>query len=163
MNSKKRLGLWTTLEGGARSAWEKQLVEVDRLKTSIDDLKKSVSQLNDLKREYQRQISSSARDSIEQFKFLRIREFLTTIDSTLEQARAQEESLVSSLSQATEDSTSLMLEMWFGVRYYGQIAKSGKQHKQAVSYACKLANLKCNVLITHSTLPHRQRFRGFRW
>ena len=111
MNSKKRLGLWTTLEGGARSAWEKQLVEVDRLKTSIDDLKKSVSQLNDLKREYQRQISSSARDSIEQFKFLRIREFLTTIDSTLEQARVQEESLVSSLSQATEDSTSLMLEM----------------------------------------------------
>ena len=111
MNSKKRLGLWTTLEGGARSAWEKQLVEVDRLKTSIDDLKKSVNQLNDLKREYQRQISSSAQDSIEQFKFLRIREFLTTIDSTLEQARAQEESLVSSLSQATEDSTSLMLEM----------------------------------------------------
>ena len=111
MNSKKRLGLWTTLEGGARSAWEKQLVEVDRLKTSIDDLKKSVSQLNDLKREYQRQISSSARDSIEQFKFLRIREFLTTIDSTLEQARVQEESLVSSLSKATEDSTSLMLEM----------------------------------------------------
>ena len=111
MNSKKRLGLWTTLEGGARSAWEKQLVEVDRLKTSIDDLKKSVNQLNDLKREYQRQISSSARDSIEQFKFLRIREFLTTIDSTLEQARVQEESLVSSLSQATEDSTSLMLEM----------------------------------------------------
>jgi len=111
MNSKKRLGLWTTLEGGARSAWEKQLIEVDRLKTSIDDLKKSVNQLNDLKREYQRQISSSARDSIEQFKFLRIREFLTTIDSTLEQARAQEESLVSSLSQATEDSTSLMLEM----------------------------------------------------
>ena len=111
MNFKKRLGLWTTLEGGARSAWEKQLVEVDRLKTSIDDLKKSVSQLNDLKREYQRQISSSARDSIEQFKFLRIREFLTTIDSTLEQARVQEESLVSSLSQATEDSTSLMLEM----------------------------------------------------
>ena len=111
MNSKKRLGLWTTLEGGARSAWEEQLVEVDRLKTSIDDLKKSVNQLNDLKREYQRQISSSARDSIEQFKFLRIREFLTTIDSTLEQARVQEESLVSSLSQATEDSTSLMLEM----------------------------------------------------
>ena len=111
MNSKKRLGLWTTLEGGARSAWEKQLVEVDRLKTSIDDLKKSVNQLNDLKREYQRQISSSARDSIEQFKFLRIREFLTTIDSTLEQARVQEESLLSSLSQATEDSTSLMLEM----------------------------------------------------
>ena len=111
MNSKKRLGLWTTLEGGARSAWEKQLVEVDRLKTSIDDLKKSVSQLNDLKREYQRQISSSARDSIEQFKLLRIREFLTTIDSTLEQARVQEESLVSSLSKATEDSTSLMLEM----------------------------------------------------
>ena len=111
MNSKKRLGLWTTLEGGARSAWEKQLVEVDRLKTSIDDLKKSVNQLNDLKREYQRQISSSARDSIEQFKFLRIREFLTTIDSTLEQARAQEKSLVSSLSKATEDSTSLMLEM----------------------------------------------------
>ena len=111
MNSKKRLGLWTTLEGGARSAWEKQLVEVDRLKTSIDDLKKSVNQLNDLKREYQRQISSSARDSIEQFKFLRIREFLTTIDSTLEQARVQEESLVSSLSQATDDSTSLMLEM----------------------------------------------------
>ena len=111
MNSKKRLGLWTTLEGGARSAWEKQLVEVDRLKTSIDDLNKSVNQLNDLKREYQRQISSSARDSIEQFKFLRIREFLTTIDSTLEQARVQEESLVSSLSQATEDSTSLMLEM----------------------------------------------------
>ena len=111
MNSKKRLGLWTTLEGGARSAWEEQLVEVDRLKTSIDDLKKSVKQLNDLKREYQRQISSSARDSIEQFKFLRIREFLTTIDSTLEQARVQEESLVSSLSQATEDSTSLMLEM----------------------------------------------------
>ena len=111
MNSKKRLGLWTTLEGGARSAWEKQLVEVDRLKTSIDDLKKSVNQLNDLKREYQRQISSSARDSIEQFKFLRIREFLTTIDSTLEQARVQEESLVSSLFQATEDSTSLMLEM----------------------------------------------------
>ena len=111
MNSKKRLGLWTTLEGGARSAWKKQLVEVDRLKTSIDDLKKSVNQLNDLKREYQRQISSSARDSIEQFKFLRIREFLTTIDSTLEQARVQEESLVSSLSQATEDSTSLMLEM----------------------------------------------------
>ena len=111
MNSKKRLGLWTTLEGGARSAWEKQLVEVDRLKTSIDDLKKSVNQLNDLKREYQRQISSSARDSIEQFKFLRIREFLTTIDSTLEQARVQEERLVSSLSQATEDSTSLMLEM----------------------------------------------------
>ena len=111
MNSKKRLGLWTTLEGGARSAWEKQLIEVDRLKTSIDDLKKSVNQLNDLKREYQRQISSSAQDSIEQFKFLRIREFLTTIDSTLEQARAQEESLVSSLSQATEDSTSLMLEM----------------------------------------------------
>ena len=111
MNSKKRLGLWTTLEGGARSAWEEQLVEVDRLKTSIDDLKKSVNQLNDLKREYQRQISSSARDSIEQFKFLRIREFLTTIDSTLEQARVQEESLVSSLSQATEDSTSLMLEL----------------------------------------------------
>ena len=111
MNSKKRLGLWTTLEGGARSAWEKQLVEVDRLKTSIDDLRKSVNQLNDLKREYQRQISSSARDSIEQFKFLRIREFLTTIDSTLEQARVQEESLVSSLSKATEDSTSLMLEM----------------------------------------------------
>ncbi len=111
MNSKKRLGLWTTLEGGARSAWEEQLVEVDRLKTSIDDLKKSVNQLNDLKREYQRQISSSARDSIEQFKFLRIREFLTTIDSTLDQARVQEESLVSSLSQATEDSTSLMLEM----------------------------------------------------
>jgi|MDTA01.1.fsa_nt_gb flagellar FliJ protein len=111
MNSKKRLGLWTTLEGGARSAWEEQLVEVDRLKTSIDDLKKSVNQLNDLKREYQRQISSSARDSIEQFKFLRIREFLTTIDSTLEQARVQEESLVSSLSKATEDSTSLMLEM----------------------------------------------------
>lgn len=111
MNSKKRLGLWTALEGSARSAWEKQLVEVDRLKTSIDDLKKSVNQLNDLKREYQRQISSSARDSIEQFKFLRIREFLTTIDSTLEQARVQEESLVSSLSQATEDSTSLMLEM----------------------------------------------------
>ena len=111
MNSKKRLGLWTTLEGGARSAWEKQLVEVDRLKTSIDDLKKSVNQLNDLKREYQRQISSSARDSIEQFKFLRIREFLTTIDSTLEQARVQEESLVSSLYKATEDSTSLMLEM----------------------------------------------------
>ena len=111
MNSKKRLGLWNTLEGGARSAWEEQLVEVDRLKTSIDDLKKSVNQLNDLKREYQRQISSSARDSIEQFKFLRIREFLTTIDSTLEQARVQEESLVSSLSQATEDSTSLMLEM----------------------------------------------------
>ena len=111
MNSKKRLGLWTSLEGGARSAWEQQLVEVDRLKTSIDDLKKSVNQLNDLKREYQRQISSSARDSIEQFKFLRIREFLTTIDSTLEQARVQEESLVSSLSQATEDSTSLMLEM----------------------------------------------------
>ena len=111
MNSKKRLGLWTTLEGGARSAWEEQLVEVDKLKTSIDDLKKSVNQLNDLKREYQRQISSSARDSIEQFKFLRIREFLTTIDSTLEQARVQEESLVSSLSQATEDSTSLMLEM----------------------------------------------------
>ena len=111
MNSKKRLGLWTTLEGGARSAWEEQLVEVDRLKTSIDDLKKSVNQLNDLKREYQRQISSSAQDSIEQFKFLRIREFLTTIDSTLEQARVQEESLVSSLSQATEDSTSLMLEM----------------------------------------------------
>ena len=111
MNSKKRLGLWTTLEGGARSAWEEQLVEVDRLKTSIDDLKKSVNQLNDLKREYQRQISSSARDSIEQFKFLRIREFLTTIDSTLEQARVQEESLLSSLSQATEDSTSLMLEM----------------------------------------------------
>ena len=111
MNSKKRLGLWTTLEGGARSAWEEQLLEVDRLKTSIDDLKKSVNQLNDLKREYQRQISSSARDSIEQFKFLRIREFLTTIDSTLEQARVQEESLVSSLSQATEDSTSLMLEM----------------------------------------------------
>ena len=111
MNSKKRHGLWTTLEGGARSAWEEQLVEVDRLKTSIDDLKKSVNQLNDLKREYQRQISSSARDSIEQFKFLRIREFLTTIDSTLEQARVQEESLVSSLSQATEDSTSLMLEM----------------------------------------------------
>ena len=111
MNSKKRLGLWTTLEGGARSAWEEQLVEVDRLKTSIDDLKKSVNQLNDLKREYQREISSSARDSIEQFKFLRIREFLTTIDSTLEQARVQEESLVSSLSQATEDSTSLMLEM----------------------------------------------------
>ena len=111
MNSKKRLGLWTTLEGGARSAWEKQLVEVDRLKTSIGDLRKSVNQLNDLKREYQRQISSSARDSIEQFKFLRIREFLTTIDSTLEQARVQEESLVSSLSQATEDSNSLMLEM----------------------------------------------------
>ena len=111
MNSKRRLGLWTALEGGARSAWEEQLVEVDRLKTSIDDLKKSVNQLNDLKREYQRQISSSARDSIEQFKFLRIREFLTTIDSTLEQARVQEESLVSSLSQATEDSTSLMLEM----------------------------------------------------
>ena len=111
MNSKKRLGLWTTLEGGARSAWEEQLVEVDKLKTSIDDLKKSVNQLNDLKRVYQRQISSSARDSIEQFKFLRIREFLTTIDSTLEQARVQEESLVSSLSQATEDSTSLMLEM----------------------------------------------------
>lgn len=111
MNSKKRLGLWTTLEGGARSAWEEQLVEVDRLKTSIDDLKKSVNQLNDLKREYHRQISSSARDSIEQFKFLRIREFLTTIDSTLEQARVQEESLVSSLSKATEDSTSLMLEM----------------------------------------------------
>ena len=111
MNSKKRLGLWTTLEGGARSAWEKQLIEVDKLKTSIDDLKKSVNQLNDLKREYQRQISSSAQDSIEQFKFLRIREFLTTIDSTLEQARAQEESLVSSLSQATEDSNSLMLEM----------------------------------------------------
>ena len=111
MNSKRRLGLWTALEGGARSAWEKQIVEVDRLKTSIDDLKKSVNQLNDLKREYQRQISSSARDSIEQFKFLRIREFLTTIDSTLEQARVQEESLVSSLSQATEDSTSLMLEM----------------------------------------------------
>jgi len=111
MNSKKRLGLWTTLEGGARSAWEEQLVEVDRLKTSIDDLKKSVNQLNDLKREYQRQISSSARNSIEQFKFLRIREFLTTIDSTLEQARVQEESLVSSLSKATEDSTSLMLEM----------------------------------------------------
>ena len=111
MNSKKRLGLWTTLEGGARSAWEEQLVEVDRLKTSIDDLKKSVNQLNDLKREYQREISSSARDSIEQFKFLRIREFLTTIDSTLEQARVQEESLLSSLSQATEDSTSLMLEM----------------------------------------------------
>ena len=111
MNSKKRLGLWTALEGGARSAWEKQLVEVDRLKTSIDDLKKSVNQLNDLKREYQREISSSARDSIEQFKFLRIREFLTTIDSTLEQARVQEESLLSSLSQATEDSTSLMLEM----------------------------------------------------
>ena len=75
MNSKRRLGLWAALEGGARSAWEKQLVEVDRLKTSIDDLKKSVNQLNDLKREYQRQISSSARDSIEQFKFLRIREF----------------------------------------------------------------------------------------
>ena len=111
MNSKRRLGLWTALEGGARSAWEKQLVEVDRLKTSIDDLKKSVNQLNDLKREYQREISSSARDSIEQFKFLRIREFLTTIDSTLEQARVQEESLVSSLSKATEDSTSLMLEM----------------------------------------------------
>ena len=111
MNSKRRLGLWTALEGGARSAWEKQIVEVDRLKTSIDDLKKSVNQLNDLKREYQRQISSSARDSIEQFKFLRIREFLTTIDSTLEQARVQEESLVSSLSKATEDSTSLMLEM----------------------------------------------------
>lgn len=111
MNSKRRLGLWTALEGGARSAWEKQLVEVDRLKTSIDDLKKSVNQLNDLKREYQREISSSARDSIEQFKFLRIREFLTTIDSTLEQARVQEESLLSSLSQATEDSTSLMLEM----------------------------------------------------
>ena len=111
MNSKKRLGLWTTLEGGARSAWEKQLVEVDKLKTSIDDLKKSVNQLNDLKREYQRQISSSAEDSIEQFKFLRIREFLKTIDSTLEQARVQEEGLVSSLSQATKDSTSLMLEM----------------------------------------------------
>ena len=42
---------------GARSAWEEQLVEVDRLKTSIDDLKKSVNQLNDLKCEYQRQIS----------------------------------------------------------------------------------------------------------
>lgn len=111
MNSKKRLGLWSTLEGGARSAWEKQLIEVDKLKNSIDDLKKSVNQLNGLKREYQRQISSSAKDSIEQFKFLRIREFLTTIDSTLEQARIQEESLVSSLSRATEDSTSLMLEM----------------------------------------------------
>ena len=111
MNSKKRLGLWTTLEGGARRAWEKQLVEVDKLKTSIDDLKKSVNQLNDLKREYQRQISSSAEDSIEQFKFLRIREFLKTIDSTLEQARVQEEGLVSSLSQATKDSASLMLEM----------------------------------------------------
>ena len=111
MNSKKRLGLWSTLEGGARTAWEKQLIEVDKLKNSIDDLKKSVNQLNGLKREYQRQISSSAKDSIEQFKFLRIREFLTTIDSTLEQARIQEESLVSSLSRATEDSTSLMLEM----------------------------------------------------
>ena len=111
MNSKKRLGLWSTLEGGARSAWEKQLIEVDKLKNSIDDLKKSVNQLNGLKREYQRQISSSAKDPIEQFKFLRIREFLTTIDSTLEQARIQEESLVSSLSRATEDSTSLMLEM----------------------------------------------------
>ena len=111
MNSKKRLGLWSTLEGGARSAWEKQLIEVDKLKNSIDDLKKSVNQLNGLKREYQRQISSSAKDSIEQFKFLRIREFLTTIDSTLEQARIQEESLVSSLSRATEESTSLMLEM----------------------------------------------------
>ena len=111
MNSKKRLGLWSTLEGGARSAWEKQLIEVDKLKNSIDDLKKSVNQLNGLKREYQRQISSSAKDSIEQFKFLRIREFLTAIDSTLEQAKIQEESLVSSLSRATEDSTSLMLEM----------------------------------------------------
>ena len=111
MNSKKRLGLWSTLEGGARSAWEKQLIEVDKLKNSIDDLKKSVNQLNGLKREYQRQISCSAKDSIEQFKFLRIREFLTAIDSTLEQAKIQEESLVSSLSRATEDSTSLMLEM----------------------------------------------------
>ena len=111
MNSKKRLGLWSTLEGGARTAWEKQLIEVDKLKNSIDDLKKSVNQLNGLKREYQRQISSSAKDSIEQFKFLRIREFLTAIDSTLEQAKIQEESLVSSLSRATEDSTSLMLEM----------------------------------------------------
>lgn len=111
MNSKKRLGLWSTLEGGARSAWEKQLIEVDKLKNSIDDLKKSVNQLNGLKREYQRQISSSAKDSIEQFKFLRIREFLTAIDSTLEQAKIQEESLVSSLSRATEESTSLMLEM----------------------------------------------------
>ena len=130
MNSKRRLGLWTALEGGARSAWEKQLVEVDRLKTSIDDLKKSVNQLNDLKREYQRQISSSARDSIEQFKFLRIREFLTTIDSTLEQARVQGESLLSSLSQATEDSTSLMLEM----KKYNILKE---RHQNLWGYICK--------------------------
>ena len=110
MNSKKRTELWQNLESRAHDTWKAHRVEVDRIKHALDELEANIDQLEGLKVQYQRQVANSSEQSIEQFKFVRLREFIATLDATIEQAKSQRGALSGSLTKAQEDSAILLAE-----------------------------------------------------
>ena len=110
MNSKKRSELWQALESKAHETWKAHRVEVDRTKNALDSLEGNIEQLEGLKFQYQKQIANSLEQSMEQFKFVRLREFVTTLDATIEQATSQLEELSMRLMEAQRESALLLSE-----------------------------------------------------
>ena len=110
MNSKKRSELWQALEAKAHETWKAHRVEVDRNKKALDSLEGNIEQLEGLKIQYQQQIANSSEQSMEQFKFVRLREFVATLDATIEQAKSQREELSMRLMEAQKESALLMSE-----------------------------------------------------
>ncbi|MEK9873557.1 MAG: flagellar export protein FliJ [Betaproteobacteria bacterium] len=131
MNSRKRMELWGRLETDANNAWHTQLSEVERVKNSLEGLRQNVGQLTELRKGYQEQISQSSNETIDQFKFIRIREFLSALDRTLDQARNQEKLLSESLQKAQHDSKLLMLQK----KKYGYLKEKHQKTIQKFSLA----------------------------
>ncbi len=110
MNSKKRSELWQALEAKAHETWKAHRVEVDGNKKALDSLEGNIEQLEGLKIQYQQQIANSSEQSMEQFKFVRLREFVATLEATIEQAKSQREELSMRLMEAQKESALLMSE-----------------------------------------------------